>query len=745
MAKSPSRLENQILHFSSQDKWDKVHGLWPQIVDSPPESPRFYAALAKRATQAEKTPDFKAWILLLAESLEGKDNPRHIVQVCRGVLHVVPLFEELRQPLLDAIRSQYEQHSHLQMYLEASGLLHEPELYDPLNRFLQFVQNSEGQVFRHDHWGAGVVTQLDINERRVFIRFQDDGEKSFSFQGVKEFLKRLPLSHFLSQRLLNPEALKRKAQQTPVEFLKYCLKHLPTPMNRADLKEVLLQGIFDQKEWNSWWARNRDLFRFDPYIGFTGSVANPKLELRDEPKSYHEEVLADFRRADNFARQYALTMEMLKNREAEPIPTDAARTIFKRLQDDLGQTKGDNLAQRIQYLYLIDDLCQAVSELPAAEGPSPASLLLATPQPAEIIGAISIFDYQVRAGRQLRESAPESWPDRAEHLFLSAPVRLAQWVLREMIDSGDIDHAAHMAEQMLHRPYENPETYLWMVRAYRENKFPEIPIEVAIRDLFDATLDLINECQLRVNREDSESGRLRGLKSRLENLLLENHQAMIIEVFTEFENEETRTRHSTIMNNPALSKNFRLAFDSAARTICFDLEGADGGESAEHFVTAGSLETRQKEYQHIKSFEIPENTAAIGAAASHGDLSENAEYESAKERQKILFRRLEALEDLLQRARVVDPEHIDTRVVGFGTRFRVRDQDTGREEQYELLGVWDADPENHVLSYLTPFGKQFLNRKVGDSLVINHPGGGSTRYIVLEIKNALEGKAAARN
>jgi len=308
------------------------------------------------------------------------------------------------------------------------------------------------------------------------------------------------------------------------------------------------------------------------------------------------------------------------------------------------------------------------------------------------------------------------------------------------VEAGDLETAAHIAEQLLHRPYENPDLFLWLVRAFREGKLTQLHIDVTADTIFASTMDLADDCQRRIAHEDPEASKLKGLKSRLLNLLTEKHQALIAETFEGLEVEEVRKRHRAVMDNPTLNEIFKLAFDSAVRGTCFKLDEAEAGAAAdkEHFVTSQAFEARQKEYLHLKTVEIPANSKAIGEAAALGDLSENAEYHAAKERQKIFFRRLEALEDLLHRARVLEPDHVDTSVIGFGTTFKVRDQDSSKTEQYTLLGLWDAEPEKNVLSYLTPFGKQFMNRRVNDSLAVHHPGGGSTRYTVLEITNALE-------
>jgi transcription elongation factor GreA len=745
MTDTHSRLENQILHFSKMGKWDKVEGLWSQLLEDPSPNAKVYATVAARAVEAGKTTEMRAWATQLIESCYSAGKTREVIQVSRGILHALPEFPETRQILVDSLRSQHANHPRLEEFFEASGLLTENSLYKPLNRFLQLVQCSEGQVFVHDHWGAGQVIRLEPDQERVVIRFQHHGEKPFSFDGVREFLKKIPAAHFLAQRLLHPKAQAKRAENAPVEFLKYCLKYLKGSITRAELKDELIQGIFDERQWNLWWSKNRDKFRFDPFIGFSGSVANPRLELRTEPKSFHEEMLLDFLTADTFARRYSIVMDIIKLREKEPIPAKVAARITQTLRDKYSDCDSFAIAARLEYSFLLGDLSEALGQDSAQSLPSPQSLLASSPDPTEAVMGISIHDYQVRTAALLRETAPDSWHENTDRLFLSGPMRLGQWVLRELMDAGDLETAAHISEQLLHRPYENPDLYLWLVRAIREGKLDQLHIDFTAEMIFASTMDLVDDCQRRIAHEDPEASKLKGLRARLLNLLTENHQALIVEAFEGLEIEEVRKRHRAIMDNASLNETFKLAFDSAVRGTCLNLEETAAADDAtkEHFVTAESFETRQKEYLHIKNVEIPANSKAIGEAAALGDLSENAEYETAKDRQKVLFRRLEALEDLLHRARVLDADHISTNVIGFGTTFKVRDQDNGKVEQYTLLGLWDAEPEKHVLSYLTPFGKQFMNRAVNDTLVVNHPGGGSTRYTVLEIVNALgKGKKA---
>jgi len=134
----------------------------------------------------------------------------------------------------------------------------------------------------------------------------------------------------------------------------------------------------------------------------------------------------------------------------------------------------------------------------------------------------------------------------------------------------------------------------------------------------------------------------------------------------------------------------------------------------------------------MKSIEMPEVARRIAAARDHGDLSENAEYHAAREDQGMLQARIDALSDKLARANIVDRSSLPNGTVVFGTRVRIKDQDSGEEEIYELVGPGEEDYDNNKILTTSPRGQGLLGKKVGDVAEIKVPRG-FLRYEILEI------------
>jgi transcription elongation GreA/GreB family factor len=119
---------------------------------------------------------------------------------------------------------------------------------------------------------------------------------------------------------------------------------------------------------------------------------------------------------------------------------------------------------------------------------------------------------------------------------------------------------------------------------------------------------------------------------------------------------------------------------------------------------------------------IPANSKEIAIARSYGDLRENHEYKAAKEMQKILMRRKGELERDLVRARGTDFANVRTDVVGPGTKVQVTELGGGQKETYTICGAWDSEPEQQIVSYLTPLAQSLLNKKVGEEVEFEMDG-----------------------
>ena len=150
-------------------------------------------------------------------------------------------------------------------------------------------------------------------------------------------------------------------------------------------------------------------------------------------------------------------------------------------------------------------------------------------------------------------------------------------------------------------------------------------------------------------------------------------------------------------------------------------------------MTAEGHKALDEELKHLKSVERPAVIAAISEAREHGDLSENAEYHAAKERQGWIEGRVQELEDKLARAQVIDTSKMSGDTVKFGATVTIVDEDTEAENTYRIVGDDEADVKAGKVSLSSPISRALINKEVGDVVEVNAPGG-TKSYEILKVE-----------
>lgn len=150
-------------------------------------------------------------------------------------------------------------------------------------------------------------------------------------------------------------------------------------------------------------------------------------------------------------------------------------------------------------------------------------------------------------------------------------------------------------------------------------------------------------------------------------------------------------------------------------------------------ITRQGYEKLDRELDRLKSVERPTNIRAIEEARAHGDLSENAEFHAAKERQSFIEGRINELEHKLASANIIDPTTLTRDKAVFGCTIRLESIDTGEEVEYQLVGPDESNIDSGLISVTSPLGRAILGKVPGDEVVLQAPGG-KRSYELIEIR-----------
>ena len=150
-------------------------------------------------------------------------------------------------------------------------------------------------------------------------------------------------------------------------------------------------------------------------------------------------------------------------------------------------------------------------------------------------------------------------------------------------------------------------------------------------------------------------------------------------------------------------------------------------------MTAEGFQALDEELKRLKTSERPQVIAAIAEARAHGDLSENAEYHAAKDRQGWIEGRIAEIEDRVARAQVIDVTKLSGSQVKFGATVTVVDEDTEEEGRYQIVGEHEADVKQGRISLTSPLSRSMIGKEVGEVVEVNTPGGVKS-YEILKIE-----------
>lgn len=152
-------------------------------------------------------------------------------------------------------------------------------------------------------------------------------------------------------------------------------------------------------------------------------------------------------------------------------------------------------------------------------------------------------------------------------------------------------------------------------------------------------------------------------------------------------------------------------------------------------MTSTGHEALETELKQLKSVDRQATIRMISEAREHGDLSENAEYHAAKERQSFIETRIMELEDLISRSQVIDPKTLSGNTVKFGATVLLVDEDTESESTYQIVGDHEADVKEGRIAISSPIARALIGKEAGDSVDVNTPGGGRS-YEILKVQYA---------
>jgi len=575
----------------------------------------------------------------------------------------------------------------------------------------------EGASCIHRAWGVGKITGFEADRGMIVVDFEERERKSHAMDPVfcLDKLEILDEDHIISRHRNNPEEIDAKIKKEPVElFIEIISKFEDGCAATRDLERIinLLLGAAKGKKW---WTATKKLLIKDPRVAVPNKKTEPYV-LRDEPVKPEQEILQDFF-DEKRSKEKILLAEKLYDlaSEKEDLQADLPQVLHD-LTVALMETRNLSQSDRLHGIWVRNNLARDVEEDVEKLEPTSASILNECEEDLPGLADQMPAKFHSRLLDLVTRVYPEKWKDTVLHLLHNTGTKFSGECAHFLIDREESKLLIKSLSSVLDEQTLRAPVLLWMIKFRKLSKFEALLEKLMTPQLLTAVFSAI----------DYES--LQNATTRRIPLaeILSDDKELLRDILTKGTAENAKDLAQALILNPGfedLSKRSLLArFIKLYPEIQDIIDGSGSSTSqVESVTTDDSLIVSQSSYDkkmadldELNKEKIPANSQAIEAAREHGDLRENAEYHMAKDEQKVLLARQSELQTDLMRAKPTDFMDAPADAVGIGSIVNLSNTDSGEAQKYTILGAWDSDPDQNVLSYLTPLGQKLLGKKVDD-------------------------------
>jgi transcription elongation GreA/GreB family factor len=561
------------------------------------------------------------------------------------------------------------------------------------------AQLAEGGCCMHRSWGFGRIKTVDTVFARFTIDFPGKAGHLMDLSFAAENLKPIPKDHILARKANDLEGVRHLAAHH-LDLIRLVLNSYDGKATADQIHTVLVPDVI-RDDWKKWWETAKREMKKDGHFIVPTKKTEPVV-FQAKETSLQDRLRADFRAAKGLKARILVVAEVIKAASDLTDKKNAATEIITALNADITAYQRTQPAVALEAVFARDELVAAVGLEPASVEISAAQIWGQDLKFGPMLELIPAAKHH-RALASFKEANPDRWQEtlRGSLNFVSA--KLVKELASLLIAEGKLDLLKETLARLVRQHTASSELLLWFGRE-RSDTFADI----LGPEVFRAMLTAMERDQFNEKR----SNRLRDFILEDQELLNELTASADIEVVKDL----TRALQLSPVFDDMDKRSLLARLVKKHPAVQSLVSGEQTKQDSTIQVSWESLERRRIEYQELVQKKIPANSKEIAIARSYGDLRENHEYKAAKEMQKILMRRKEELEGQMMRARGTDFSNARTDTVNIGTIVQATDLETNQSESFTILGAWDSDPDQGIISYLTPIGQALLNRKVGDEV-----------------------------
>jgi transcription elongation GreA/GreB family factor len=569
-------------------------------------------------------------------------------------------------------------------------------------------QLAPGNFCLHKSFGAGKVTDWDLPAKKVTIDFEKSAGQTMELQFAFQKTEWIPADDFRAKKIEQLEELRSLTKSDPINLVIHLLQSHGGSMTGDALEKELSGAVIPEKDFKKWWDNTKKALR-DSRLAVVPQKRTEAIVLRTGDRSPAQALVADFEAARDIKGMIRALEAIAADIGAFENDTDSLKRLLSDIDEGAKKAARVQLGQALQLVAARDEVIGSSKALELDDSAVRLSDLLVsadTSRLADEAGALP-------SGRQraVYEAFPnafgEEWVGKIVHVFDRVGARGVTEIARILLERGAMPSLVTHLRSAIARRALGPDALIWVCR---ERKGPSQ--EVFSADVGASVLNLLENDHL------SDGPRK---TSRLQSLLGDD-KSLLTDLVAIMDVNEARNFGRRLLDCPVfgeLEKKSLMARIIKARPETAELVSGNNQKRPEEvlLVSWESLEKKKAELDDIIRNKIPQNREDVKIAKSYGDLRENFEYKSAKDMEKYLGHRRNALDKEINNSRGTDFKGSDASKVNIGTIVTLADA-SGTETEMTVLGAWDSIPESKIVSYLSEVGKALVGRAPGDTVQI---------------------------
>ena len=700
-----------IHRFVNKNLFSHVRDIWQKLVEHGVDDYEFFFLIERKVAKSMSAERAISLLEELYPAIKEREEWPIAIEVLKRILNYDGRNNWARQEIIVCYKAYYADHSQLDEYVRLSNLNQNwRNVLEAIADFEKHISFDAGSFVFHKTWGVGIIKNIKGDE--ITIDFAKKRAHTMSLKMAVGALQSLARDHIWVLKSIHAkDKLKAKVKKDIPWALKTIIRSFDNVADMKKIKAELVPTILTASEWSTWSPEARKILKTDPVFGNVPDKLD-QFVVRDKPMSFEEKTFNQFKAEKNFFGKVQAARDFLDHSDPD---SEFFAEMFDYFKSFL---KAGNVTVQVVASYLfVTRLSSTYPFLNPGLDWGFTELWSDMEEPVEVFSQIEDNELRKDFLSSVHREV-EAWDDIYLTLF---PVQLSKSMLDELLAAGFKESVLAKLEEVVEHYREYREGLIWVARHAVDGDWL---IDLGLK-LEKILINMIRLYSLTFNDIESkrEVSYNRKLNRQIQNFLFKEDN---LKSFLLSGDENSAVRVFTLLEDisdmdPVVKRDLKADVQEAFPGIRFYGEKKAGEPVAAvasryFFTTQDSLTSKQKELKHIVDVEIPKNSKEIGAAIELGDLSENAEYKAGKEKQENLQIQVGKLKDELERARLFSEDDREEGKISFGTIIVLDDLVDSKKETYTIMGPWESNPSDKIISYLSPFGAAFIGRSAGETL-----------------------------